>query len=193
MITKTCVYFTIAVILMTEGHTKFGSYSREVDKRTGWEPEVGGGWAAPMPTPPPKIILIENNKGGQNGGNQKEDKISMLMPVIMSLGPLILAAILMPIFMSLLSGIMSFVKSMLAMKMPSMMMPNMNMMIPAMMPMPLPMPTLPPTEAIVPFVKGIHIIARKNNDTGLDAWTKVARVPAFHVNSNSALSLGRGF
>ncbi|KAF8769918.1 hypothetical protein HNY73_017510 [Argiope bruennichi] len=182
--------FAVAAILVMESSLEFGSCTLYFDKRTGWEPEEMGGWAAPMPMPsPPKILLLKPQESS-TGNNQKEDKISMLLPVIMALGPLIVAAIIIPIFMSLMSGIMSFIKSLLSMKMP-MMMPSVSMMIPAMMPMPMPMPTLPPTENVVPYIKGIHIIGRNHNNTGLDAWTKMERL-LFSNNSANALGFGKG-
>ncbi|GFU45288.1 uncharacterized protein NPIL_11191 [Nephila pilipes] len=193
MISKTCALSAIAAILIMEGSLKYGICSTDVDKRTGWEPESGGGWAPPMPMPmhPPKIILIDN-KESSNGGNQKEDKISMFLPVIMTLGPLIIMAIMMPIFMSLISGIMSFIKSLLSMKMP-MMMPSVSMMMPMPMPMPMPTPTMPPELlfSLAPVVKPFPIIGRKNNDTDLDAWSTMNNF-AFTNNATKMLDFGRG-
>lgn len=90
-------------------------------RRTEWE-SMGGGWTPPPA--PPKIILLKSQESSSEG-DKKEDKIEMLLPIIMTLGPIILIAILMPIFMSLLSGIMGFVKSLLSMKMMPMMPVNM--------------------------------------------------------------------
>lgn len=87
-------------------------------RRTDWD--MGGGWAPP-PMQPPKILLLKSQDGGE--GDKKEDKLESLLPILMSVGPLILIAILLPVFMSLLSGIMGFVKSLLSMKM----MPAMSM------------------------------------------------------------------
>ncbi|GBN61666.1 hypothetical protein AVEN_83332-1 [Araneus ventricosus] len=185
--------FAVAAILVMGGSLEFGSCTLDLHKRTGWEPEEMGGWAAPMPMPmpPPKILLLKPQESS-NGNNQKEDKISMLLPVIMALGPLIIAAIIMPIFMSLMSGIMSFIKSLLSMKMPMMMMPSMPMMIPPMMPLPMPMPIFPPVGPMDPLEKVIHIIGRKQNNTGLNAWTKMDRF-VFPNHSTSALGFAKGF
>lgn len=132
-------------------------------KRSDWQSMGGGGWAA-SPMPAPKIILLKNEES--TDGGDKEGKLESLLPLIMTVGPLILMAILLPVFMSLLSGIMGFVKSLLAMKMPMM---NVMPMMPV-------MPVLPqqingmPQGLMDAMQKPVFIGGRKHNNSILDRF-----------------------
>lgn len=134
-------------------------------RRSDWESMGGGGWAAPpMPMAAPKIILIKNQES--TDGGDKEGKLESLLPLIMSVGPLIIVAILLPIFMSLISGIMGFVKSLIAMKMPMM---NMMPMMPLMPLMPQQINPIP-QRLMEAMQKPVLIAGRKHNNTILDRF-----------------------
>ena len=126
-------------------------------RRTDWESMGGGGWAPPS-MPAPKIILLKNQESSDAG--DKEGKLDSILPLIMSIGPLILVAILLPVFMSLLSGIMGFVKSLLAMKMP---MTNTMPLMPV-----IPQQVRVPQTLMDVMQKPILIAGRKHNSSMLD-------------------------
>lgn len=120
-------------------------------RRSDWQPMTGG-WPAPMQ--PPKIIIVKSPEGSEGGG-EKEDKLESLMPILMTLGPILLIAILLPVFMSLITGIMGFIKNLLAMKMPMMQMVPMSMM-PMMPMMPVNVPGKSGILAADSFLSPIH-------------------------------------
>lgn len=187
-----------AILIMGRTLAHVHASTRDVIRRTGWESDSG--WLPPMqmPSPPQKIILIQGNKEeSSSGGDKKEDKISTLLPIIMTLGPLILAAIMLPIFMSFFSGIMSFIKSLMTMKM----MPSMAQMmypsslIPAIPVMP-PQPCCsgqqqwPPNgnSAILPFSM-FNMRGRQHTDAVAEIWSKLDDF----VNVTGALGLSGKF
>lgn len=165
----------------TTSHSRKATQGSQGVRRTEWEAD--NGWLPPMPMPmPPKILIVKSNDEESSGNTEKEDKLSSFLPIIMTLGPVILMAIVGPIFMSLFSGMMGFMKSMMSMKsmMPSMM-PALNHI---------------PAVSIVPNENGgigtiliQQIRARQHKAAVADIWARLDEFAAMNVTGlNGALT-----
>ncbi|KAG8196211.1 hypothetical protein JTE90_007936 [Oedothorax gibbosus] len=177
----------LVTILLVGGTMTIGHARREVIRRTDWE-SANNGWLPPMPMAmPPKILLVKSNDEQSAGDSGKEDKLSSLLPIIMTLGPIILMAIVTPIFMSLFSGMMGFMKSMMSMKtmMPMTMTMNQDKIIPA-------ISVLPPNENCggqtncgQSAILIQHIRARQQKEAVADIWARLDEFAAMNATGLS--------